>query len=190
MQNSFAKPSPTSASSNAASLPSFLVDRVGSVLALLAVAVWMGGLLALGALAAPVVFSVVSLPTSADAMTIVFRRFDAVAMGSAAVVLATEAVRAALTPAIRRLDRGRAFVSFCAAVVAVFEGICISPRIAQMHALGVVRGSGSAGVGLSRLHEVAEACGQTQVVLLAAVVFLHVMTLTSPTLSSSRTRTQ
>ena len=51
-------------------------------LAILAVAVWLGGLAALGAVAAPVVFSRVPWPSSADAMTIVFRRFDAVAMAA------------------------------------------------------------------------------------------------------------
>lgn len=181
MQSSFAKPSSSSAPSDPASLSRarLLADRVGAAVALLAVAIWMGGLLALGALAAPVVFSVVPLPASADAMTIVFRRFDAVAMGAGALVLATEAARAALTIALQRLDRLRALVSFCAAFVAVFEGIWISPRIAQLHALGVLRGSGPAGANLSHLHDIAEACGQAQLVLLAGLVILHVVTLSS-----------
>ena len=68
--------------------------RTLAIVALLAVAVWLGGLVALGAVAAPVVFSTVPWPSSADAMSIVFRRFDAVAMACAAIVLATEAVRA------------------------------------------------------------------------------------------------
>jgi len=68
--------------------------RTLAIVALLAVAVWLGGLAALGAVAAPVVFSTVPWPSSADAMSIVFRRFDAVAMACAAIVLSTEAIRA------------------------------------------------------------------------------------------------
>ena len=51
-------------------------SRAPQLVALLAIAVWLGGLLALGAVVAPVVFSMVSMPASADAMTTVFRRFD------------------------------------------------------------------------------------------------------------------
>src|ERR1700733_12674178 len=117
--------------------------RLLPTIALLAVAVWLGGAIALGAVAAPVVFSVVPWPSSADAMTIVFRRFDAVAMTCAAVVLATEAARAAGGSRQRR-DHARAFVSLLAAAAAVFEGAHVSPRIAALHAAGAVRGVDSA----------------------------------------------
>ena len=56
------------------------LPAVASVIGALAVAVWLGGLLVLGAIAAPLVFANVSFPQSADAMTLVFRRFDTVAM--------------------------------------------------------------------------------------------------------------
>ena len=86
-----------------------LRSRILTIVALLAVAVWLGGLTALGAVAAPVVFSTVPWPSSADAMTIVFRRFDAVAMACAAIVLATEAARAMGGPGVRaRRSRPRA----------------------------------------------------------------------------------
>ena len=52
-----------------------------------AIGVWLGGLVALGAIAAPVVFAIVPMPASADAMTVVFRRFDLVAMACAAVAI-------------------------------------------------------------------------------------------------------
>jgi len=186
MPHSFAKPLSNSAPGDVAGVPrrGVLTERISSVVALLAVAVWMGGILALGALAAPVVFAVVSLPTSADAMTIVFRRFDTIAMVCAALVLATEAARA-MRGTRHRFDRARSLFSFLAAVLAVFEGISVSPRIAHLHALGVRPGPGSSsgaaamGASLSRLHEVAVACAQTQVVLLAVVVALHVVTLSS-----------
>src|SRR5271165_1109743 len=71
------------------------LDRAASSVALLALAVWLGGLVALGAITAPIVFAVAPYPQSADAMTLVFRRFDHVAMACAAFVLGAEAVKAA-----------------------------------------------------------------------------------------------
>lgn len=191
MQDSFAKPSSTSPPTEGLRVlrTGLLVERIGSALALLAVAVWLGGLLALGALAAPVVFSVVPLPGSADAMTIVFRRFDTVAMACAALVLGTEAAQAAATNAARRIDRARSLAAFLAAILAVFEGIWVSPRIAQLHALGVrpgSNGSGPMGASLLHWHEIAVACGQGQVVLLAAVVAMHVVALSSTPLREER----
>jgi hypothetical protein len=152
------------------------IRRVTSVVALLAIAVWLGGLVALGAIAAPVVFSIVSLPTAADAMTVVFRRFDLVAMTCAAAILVSEAL-CALGGRFDRVDILRSAVSSVAAGSAVFEGIEVSPRIAELHAAGVSRGLGSGGIELARLHGVAELLGNAQVSFLAVAVALHVAAL-------------
>jgi putative copper export protein len=150
--------------------------RVTEIVAMLALAVWLGGLLALGAIVAPVIFSRVSMPWSADAMTVVFQRFDLVAMSCAATLLVTEAARAVAHVPFSRTDHLRAGISLLAAIEAVYEGASISPRIASLHAAGVVRGLGSAGVELSSLHDRAELLGKTEVLLLVVVVVLHVLT--------------
>jgi hypothetical protein len=163
-----------------------VMRRAAASVSLVAVAVWLGGLLALGAIAAPVVFSMVSMPSSADAMTIVFRRFDQVAMACAALVLASEAVgalaRVGREPATRRrfapVDGARAAVGVAAAALAVFEGTHVSPRIAALHAGGAIRGLGAAGQELSHLHDIAQLCAKTEIVLLVALVVLHVVALT------------
>jgi uncharacterized membrane protein len=139
----------------------------------LAVALWLGGLVALGAVTAPIVFAVAPMPQSADAMTMVFRRFDMIAMTCAAVVLASEAARVIARVPFRRLDHARAAVSVLAAGVTTYEGMNVSPRIAELHVAGAVRGVGAAGLELSRLHDTAEVCGKTAVVLLAALVILQ-----------------
>jgi hypothetical protein len=154
-----------------------IVVRVVSVTSLLAIAVWLGGLIALGAIAAPVVFSSVPIREAADAMTLVFRRFDTVAMVCAAVLLLGEAARATGHRFFTRIDLTRAVVSVAASIAAVVQGIQISPRIAELHARGVSRGLGDAGRELARWHERAELCGQVQVVLLALAVTLHVLAL-------------
>lgn len=148
---------------------------VASVVGALAVAVWLGGLLALGAVAAPLVFANVSFPQSADAMTLVFRRFDMVAMTCAALAMASEAAKVAARAPFRRADHLRAGLTVVAAACAAVEGTLVSPRIAALHGAGVMRGMGAAGETLSRLHDVAEALGKTQVVLLAVVLALLVV---------------
>jgi hypothetical protein len=153
------------------------VGRVASVVALFAIAVWLGGLLALGAIAAPVVFSMVPLPTAADAMTVVFRRFDLVAMTCGAVVLLSEAARAVALAPFSRRDVARAGVSALAAAASVVQGMHVSPRIAELHAAGVSRGLGAEGRELAHLHDLAELYGQGQVILLAVAIALHVATL-------------
>jgi hypothetical protein len=158
---------------------------VFSAVALLAVALWLGGLVALGAIAAPVVFSVVPLPTSADAMTVVFRRFDLLAMACAAVALGCEAcsgfVRAfqgssdGRSERRRLVDHFRVVATALAAAAAAFEGASVSPQIARLHAGGAIRGVADAGKELGRLHDLAELLGKSQVMLLAAVVVLHAL---------------
>jgi hypothetical protein len=157
-----------------------VLGRTTAVVGLLAVAVWLGGLLALGAIAAPVVFSIVPMPASADAMTVVFRRFDTVAMACAAVVLAGEATRVLGRLRFSHVDHARAAASVLAAAVAVFEGTLVSPRIAALHAAGAVRGFEAAGMELARLHDVAELCGKVQVVLLATVIVTQALALSAP----------
>jgi hypothetical protein len=154
--------------------------RTLAVLALIAVAVWLGGLTALGAVAAPVVFSMVPWPSSADAMSVVFRRFDSVAMACAAIVLASEAARALAGVRFSRVDHARGLVSLLAAAAAVLEGVDISPRIAALHASGAIRGVDGPGLELARLHDRAEWCGKTELLLLSVVIVLHVVSLSTP----------
>jgi hypothetical protein len=152
-----------------------VVSVVSAVVSALAVALWLGGLVALGAIAAPIVFAMVPLPQSADAMTLVFLRFDTVAMTCASIAVAAEAARVAVRVRYRRLDVARAAVTATAAALATYEGASVSPRIAALHAGGAIRGVGPAGLELSALHDVAEACGKASVFLLAAVVVLQVL---------------
>lgn len=146
----------------------------------LCVALWLGGLVALGAITAPIVFDVTPMPQSADAMTLVFRRFDVVAMTCAALALASEAVRAIVRLPAGRLDHARTVVVAVAAAAATYEGVSLSPQIAGLHAAGAIRGVGAAGLALSRLHGLAEACGKAQVGLLVALVVLQVLTSAYP----------
>lgn len=150
--------------------PSRLVTGLVAV-ELLAIASWLGGLVVLGAVVAPTVFRIVAAPHSADAMTVVFGRFDTVAMAGAVVSLVVEAVL--LTRGrLHAVDLARLGLVVVASGLAVVEGVVLGPGIATLHRGGAVRGHDAAGLELERLHKLAEAAGKAEVFLLVAVVVL------------------
>jgi hypothetical protein len=111
-------------------------------------------------------------------MTLVFRRFDQVAMACGAIVLASEAARAIARVSFVRADWARVASSVAASALAIWQGEYVSPRIALLHMGGAIRGVGDAGAELSRLHDLAETLGKTQVLLLIVVVATQVVALT------------
>jgi hypothetical protein len=152
--------------------------RAATSVAVVALGIWVGGLVALGACAAPLVFGRVPAPWSGDAMGAVFRRFDAVAITCAVVVLGCEAIR--LRAPSRRaawLERARGLLSIVAALAAIYGGVMISPRIVALHAAGAVRGAGEAGLSLESLHRVAEMLGRIEVLFGVMLMVLQVVTL-------------
>src|SRR5262245_24671524 len=111
------------------------MDRLRLVLvtiAILALALWIGGMVALGAIAAPVVFGTVPAPTSADAMTIVFRRFDKLAIACVLIVLLVEATLA-LKSKVTRVDLARGILAAIACACAIVGGVYVSPQIEALH---------------------------------------------------------
>ena len=129
-----------------------------TTVAVLAAGVWLGGLLTLGAIVAPVVFHTIPAPLSADAMTVVFRRFDKVAMACAGIVLAAEAWRVARGETKAGLlgggarmatyDAARIAIAVFASAMAVWQAMALSPEIERLHLEGAIRGSGPLGVRL------------------------------------------
>jgi uncharacterized membrane protein len=162
--------------------------RVTSTVALLATSLWLGGILVLGAIVAPIVFTAIPRPEAADAMTLVFQRFDLVAAGSVAVILATEAWRALWVTgrgSIGRLDVLRMLAAAIGAALVLAEALWITPAIVALHRHGAIRGLGAEGLELERMHALAEACGKVQVLFALALVALHVATVQRPPLGGA-----
>jgi hypothetical protein len=150
-----------------------LADRALDVGSTLAVAVWLGGYATLGAVVAPLVFGIVPAPTSADAMTAVFQRFDRVALACAAVALLCEVGHAALrSRAVTRFDLARAALLTVAAGLAVYGATVVSPHIVGLHQGGAIRGVGPAGLELDAVHHTAELLAKLELALLAAALVL------------------
>jgi len=154
------------------------LERAATAVALAALAIWVGGMVALGACAAPIVFGKVPPPLAGDTMGTIFRRFDLIAMTCAVVVLAVEAVRSLLLSGRPSyLDRIRGLGAIGAAACAIYVGVVASPGIMALHEAGTVRGQGEAGARLERLHDMAEMMGKAEVGLGLLVIVLHVLTL-------------
>lgn len=150
---------------------------IGShVATILALALWLGGMLTLGAVVAPIIFSIVPMPTSADAMTVVFRRFDAIAITSAAIVLFCELWRVRITSNISRSDIARGVSLIVAGLLALYEGMIISPRVESLHRAGAIRGVGDLGMQLESAHKLAELLSKTEAAVLVVFILLYVVT--------------
>jgi len=158
--------------------PSARLEWGAAALAVVALAIWVGGLVALGACAAPIVFRVVPAPLSGDAMGAVFRRFDGLAIGAAVVVLGCEAVRMWVRegPA-GNAERIRGALVVAAGAAAIYGGVVLSPSIVALHAAGAVRGFGQDGLELERLHALAEGVAKAEVSMGLLLLVLQVTTL-------------
>jgi hypothetical protein len=172
MQSSPKPEEPARAASRAPAVP--VVVGVASI-ELFAIALWAGGLVALGAVAAPVVFGTIPMPGAADAMTMVFRRFDTVAMTCAAIALVCEATFVVKGGRVGRPDVFRGASVTLAAALAIGEGVWLSPAIDALHRRGAVRGLGEAGMALERTHRLAESAGKGQLLLLLVAIVLVVV---------------
>lgn len=146
-----------------------------AVVQLLAVGMWASGLLTLGAVVAPIVFRIAPAPSNADAMTLVFRRFDSIAIACAVVALVAEAALAVRGGRTTRVDVARGACLVVATGLAITIGAWLSPGIAQLHHGGAVRGLGDAGLVLERMHHLAESLAKAELVLLLAAFVLAVV---------------
>jgi hypothetical protein len=132
--------------------------------ALVAIALWTGGLIVLGAVAAPAVFDALAARGLADSRVVggavfgeVLRRFHYLAYGCAAVLFGSLLLRAVLGP--RPACFGIRFAIFALMLTAVlYSGLVLSPQIE--HARAAAGGAPSAldasdprRVAFGRLHQ-------------------------------------
>ncbi len=159
-----------------------LADRVAAAVAVLAAGAWVGGMVALGACAAPMVFRIVPAPFSGDAMGAAFARFDQIALGAAVVLLGAEVARTWAAGARARTvaARVRRFAAVLIAAGAAYGGLSLTPHILALHRAGAQRGVGPDGAELDRTHKTAELVGKVETGLGALLVVLHVFTLAAP----------
>lgn len=153
-------------------------DRFASTLAVLSTAAILGGLVSLGACAAPFVFRLTPAPYNGDAMGAAFARFDRIAIGLSLVLLGAEVARTFIARHEPRsaIARVRRLLSIAFAATIVYVAATITPTILDLHRAGAVRGEGDDGARLAELHGRAELAGKVEVGLGVLIVALHVFT--------------
>lgn len=153
-------------------------DRAASTVAVLSTAAIVGGLVAMGACAAPFVFKLTPAPQNGDAMGAAFARFDRIAIGACLALLAAEGVRTFIARNLPRsaIARVRRLVSIGFSACVVYVAATITPAILDLHHAGAIRGEGDQGARLAELHGRAELAGKVEAVLGLLIVTLHVFT--------------
>ncbi len=151
--------------------------RLLGLVALLACIPWLGGMVVLGAIVAPTVFHSIPPPGGADAMTLVFRRYDRIAVVASMIVLLCEVGLATITRTAR--DVARSFTCIVMSALAIYEGTMLSPKIEALHMAGALRGVGDLGLELERTHHQAELLAKAELAFGLLYVVLLVWTLTS-----------
>ncbi len=118
---------------------------------LVALTLWVGGLLVLGAIAAPSIFEVVAARDIANHRVVagaifgeILRRFHVMSFACGAVLLSTLVLRGVMGPR-PIMFAARVGIAFLMLAATAYSGLIVAPRIAQLQA--------SAGVAPSSLPE-------------------------------------
>jgi len=156
-----------------------IVERAAAPISVLAAGVYVGGLVALGACAAPMVFRLTPAPFSGEAMGAAFARFDQIAIGASVVALACEVARTLIAgrKGLTIAARIRRFCAIGLALCASYVGLSLSPRISELHRAGVRRDASPEGQVLEAVHRRAELVGRIGLAFGVALVGLGVFTL-------------
>jgi hypothetical protein len=151
-----------------------VADNIAASVAVLAVGVVVGGMIALGACAAPFVFQTVPAPLSGYAMGSAFARFDRIAIGLSCLLLGAEVVRTFLARrSPTRLARVRRVLSIAFAACTVYIGVTVSPGINALYREGARMGEGAEGERLAAFHARASLIGKAEGALGLAIILLH-----------------
>ena len=168
-----------------------IVERVATTAAVLATGVVIGGMVALGACAAPFVFRLTPPPWSGRAMGAAFARFDHIAIGASGLILFSEVAR--IWAAGRRSRTVAARLRRVAAVLfagaTAYMGLALTPQINALHRAATERDLGEArplselpgtseqAAMLEPIHRRASLVGRVELALGAALIGLHIFTL-------------
>jgi hypothetical protein len=143
--------------------------------ATLALALWIGGLVALGAFAAPTIFHALELEVAGTVMGTIFVRFHRMVLVLGVIFGVAEAVRVVLERERGVLRWARLVLGMSLVAVALVSSLWITPGIFELFAAGGRPGAGPEGETLDRLHRLSSALGKVAVVYAAAWIALGVL---------------
>jgi hypothetical protein len=155
-----------------------LVAAAAESVATLAMALWLGGLLALGALAAPVVFGELERDIAGTVMGTIFGKFDRMVLVLVLVFAVAEAVRIYIDRDRLggALARARLGLAALLVILALISSLWLTPGLNEMFAEGVRRGVGEAGQRMDRMHAWSETLGKAAAACAAAWIAIGIIT--------------
>lgn len=148
---------------------------VAEVVATLCVALWLGGMLALGAFAAPEVFGQLERDVAGSVMGTIFAKFDRMVLVLACVLIAAEGVRVFIDGARGKLALARLASMVLLIGLALTSALWLGPSINELFAQGVRRGVDEAGADMERLHNLATTLGKVAMVFATAWIALGIV---------------
>ena len=148
---------------------------IAEVVSTLAVALWLGGMLALGAFAAPEVFAQLSREVAGSVMGAIFAKFDRMVLALVGVLLVSEGVRAFVEGVRGKLQLARLGTMLVLVGLALTSALWLGPSINELFEQGVRRGVGDAGMRMDRLHDMATTLGKVAFVFATAWLALGVV---------------
>lgn len=146
----------------------------GSALQTLGLALMVGGMLALGAFTAPVVFHQLPRPMAAPVMATIFTRYDIVVLVALGMTIMGEVLRKAscLVPCRSRLSITRKVMLGLLTLSVLYSTTCINPRIEQMNLAGLHRDASEAGQQFDKLHKRSEQLYKLELLLAVLLLLL------------------
>lgn len=151
------------------------ISVTAETVATLAVVPWLGGLIALGAIAAPEVFGRLERETAGSLMGPIFRNFDTLVIVAALVFAAAEIARVAVVGARGWLARVRLGAGALLVACGLISALWLGPQIGEAFDTGVRRDHTSdAGRAMDTAHRRAELAGKTAIILGASWLALGV----------------
>ncbi|MGE0201173.1 MAG: DUF4149 domain-containing protein [Candidatus Melainabacteria bacterium] len=153
----------------------------GTAIQLAGLALMAGGMLAIGAFAAPVMFKGLSRPEAGDLLTLIFRRYDSVIVTSLGLVLIGELVRVFPGQLTWMSSGPVAWLRTALLVVLLAAGLyttmVLNPQIERMHAAGIHPGGSPEGLQFSRVHKTSENLYKLEMALSLLLILLTPYTL-------------
>jgi len=142
------------------------ISVAAETIATFAVVPWLGGLVALGAFAAPRVFGILDRETAGSVMGPIFRNFDTLVIVAATVFAAAEIARVVAVGARGWLARARVAAGAALVACGLMSALWLGPQIAEAFDAGVRRDHTSdAGRAMDIAHSRAELAGKTAILL-------------------------
>ena len=145
--------------------------NLGTGIQMLGLALMIGGMLSIGAFAAPVIFKQVARPEAGDILTTIFRRYDKVLVIALIFVVLGEAFRVlSVQTAWTTLPLVREVVLVVTVLLLAYSLFGVNAKLEAMHKAGVGYGATAEGQEFLKVHKLSESLFKTE--MMGAVIIM------------------